>query len=194
MEDTAKPLVLVVDDEKDVNKEISGVLLESGQFDVVSAFSGEEAVDTVKKFFNEEKHIDVVLLDIKMPGLWGTDAVKKIKEIDKELEVIMLTALNDSKYAWEAHKSGSTGYIVKPFKREELLPLVKKAGDERIKRTNEIKKVRLLSQLHALPMASPEIWRNIMDELNTKTAELNLGSYSELPYETLKKITEKHFK
>ena len=122
-----KLLVLVVDDEVDVANEIGAVVNEGG-FEVEVVHSGEEALNKLK-----EKNFAVVLLDIRMPKMLGTEVLKKIRELRKEglikqpIEIIMLTALDDAKNAWEASKYYAFDYITKPFKNEDLLFRIKLA-------------------------------------------------------------------
>lgn len=103
-----KPSILIVDDELSVRESFSLVL--GKEFKVVTAASGEAAL---KKIIDEK--IDLVYLDIRMPGMNGMETLKRIKEIDPGIEVIMVTAVNDVGSAGSAIKLGAKDYIVKPF-------------------------------------------------------------------------------
>lgn len=134
-------MVLVVDDEVDMANEISAVLREGG-FVAEIAYSGEEALSKLA-----EKIFDVVLLDIRMPKVSGIEVLKEIRKISPKAEVLMLTALDEAKLAWEASHSGAFDYITKPFKNEELILRINMA----IKRSEETdlmgKKFDLLREL-----------------------------------------------
>ena len=67
------------------------------------------------------------MLDLKLPGMDGMKVLEKIKEIDKDLSVIMLTGSGDIRDSVRAMKLGATDYLTKPFKTEELVLTIKKA-------------------------------------------------------------------
>jgi two-component system, NtrC family, response regulator AtoC len=106
--------IVVVDDEQYVRSMLKKFLTSKG-YQVYVAGSGEEALPIIK----EEKP-NIVLLDIMMPGMDGMECLRLIKEIDKEIGVIMLTAVQEEKTAKEAIKLGAFEYLVKPFSFEYL--------------------------------------------------------------------------
>ena len=114
------PTVLVVDDDQSVIESFK-VALEDN-YNVLATNSGEIALDKIKK-----EDINVVLLDILMPGMDGMDVLRKIKELDKNIDVIMVTAIKTVKTAIEAMKLGAYDYITKPFDVDELLESIRKA-------------------------------------------------------------------
>jgi DNA-binding NtrC family response regulator len=116
---------LIVDDEDEI-RWVLRKLLEKNNYTVFEAKSGEEAISSVEKSF-----IDVVILDIRMPGISGLEALEKILSIDSEIKVIILTALNDVKLAVEAMKKGAFDYFVKPIDNEELLLALSKAMEHK---------------------------------------------------------------
>jgi len=101
--------ILVVDDEVETCDLLKRYLTKKG-FQVYTALSGEDAVNIVKE---ERPHI--VLLDIRMPGMGGIEALKKIKEIDREIGVVMITAVKEEETAKEILKLGADDYITKPM-------------------------------------------------------------------------------
>ena len=101
--------ILVVDDEVETCALLERYLTKKG-FQVYTALSGEDAVNIVKE---ERPHI--VLLDIRMPGMGGIEALKKIKEIDREIGVVMITAVKEEETAKEILKLGADDYITKPM-------------------------------------------------------------------------------
>jgi len=115
-----KPSILVVDDERDMIKTFRTML--SGEYSVISALSGQQAIETVRG-----ENIDLVLLDIRMPGMNGIETLKKIREIEKDLDVIMVTASKEIKSAVECIKLGAFDYVTKPFEIDELRCLIRKA-------------------------------------------------------------------
>jgi DNA-binding NtrC family response regulator len=112
--------ILVVDDELIVRESLGGWLERDGHT-VDKAASGEESLE---KF--EKTRYDIILLDIKMEGMSGLDVLKKVKEIDPDVSVVMITAYGSIPSAIEAMKSGAYEYLLKPFDPDELMVLVEK--------------------------------------------------------------------
>jgi DNA-binding NtrC family response regulator len=102
--------ILVVDDDKAVRDFLGRFLKTAGYTQIFLAADGQEALDAIKK-----DDIRLVLLDIKLPGMNGIEVLKKIKEINKNIGVIMITGFPDESLAEEAMKQGAYDYIVKPF-------------------------------------------------------------------------------
>ncbi len=112
--------ILVVDDELIVRESLGGWLERDGHT-VDKAASGEESLD---KF--EKTRYDIILLDIKMEGMSGLDVLKKVKEIDPDVSVVMITAYGSIPSAIEAMKNGAYEYLLKPFDPDELMVLIEK--------------------------------------------------------------------
>lgn len=106
--------ILVVDDEPDSVELLQEFLTVKG-YEVVTAFNGEEALRKVKE---ERPHL--ILLDVRMPGMNGLDVLRKVREFDQEVGVIMVTAVNEEDTGREALKLGAFDYIVKPLNFEYL--------------------------------------------------------------------------
>jgi DNA-binding NtrC family response regulator len=106
--------ILVVDDELSIRESFSLIL--EGKYKVLLAASGEAALKTIA-----DQKIDMAYLDIRMPGMDGIETLSRLREIDPELEVIMVTAVNDVQNASKAIKIGARDYVVKPFDVENIL-------------------------------------------------------------------------
>jgi CheY-like chemotaxis protein len=106
--------ILVVDDEPD-SVELLEEFLTSKGYEVATASDGEEALRKVKE---ERPHL--VLLDVRMPGMNGLDVLRKMREFDRDVGVIMVTAVNEEDTGREALKLGAFDYIVKPLNLEYL--------------------------------------------------------------------------
>lgn len=113
--------LLVVDDEHLIRWSLEQNLKKQG-YEVVTAGSGEEALRLVR-----EEQPDLVLLDIQLPGMNGIDVLEKIKDLDDDIIVIMVTANSGLENAVNAMRLGAYDYISKPFNLEELSIIVKKA-------------------------------------------------------------------
>ena len=129
-----KPSILIVDDDGVMQETLSGVLRKRG-YETFSVGSGNEALSMIKK-----NVIDLILLDMKLPDIDGLEVLKKIKEFDTEILVIMMTAFSDVQTAVSAMKSGAYDYINKPFELDELKLLIEK-GLETKSLINEVRRL-----------------------------------------------------
>ncbi len=112
-----KPTILIVDDEPGARESLE-VILED-DYQLLSVGSGQEALETLQK-----KPIHLVLLDVNMPDMDGLAVLRKIKEQDEEMDVIMVSALNQARKAVDAIKLGAYDYITKPYEPEDILSTV----------------------------------------------------------------------
>ncbi len=115
-----KPRILVVDDEWAMQEALRDWLKEDG-YEVGLASSGEEAIVQAK-----QKNWEVILLDLKMPGMDGLEALKRLKEVNPEAEILMMTAYATVDTAVQAMKEGAFDYLVKPFDPDEVEMQIKK--------------------------------------------------------------------
>jgi DNA-binding NtrC family response regulator len=115
-----KPRILIVDDEAAMRESLKDWLMEDG-YEVNSAESGEAAVKMAA-----ERNWDIVLLDLKMPGMDGIETLEKIKELNPDTEVLMMTAYATVDTAVQAMKEGAFDYLVKPFDPDEVEIQIKK--------------------------------------------------------------------
>ncbi len=107
--------VMLVDDEKDFLETLCKRLTKR-KLDVTSANSGREAIAKIQEF-----PVDVVVLDVRMPGMNGIETLKEIKKIKPSVEVIMLTAHADVQVAIEGMELGAFDYLMKPMEIDDLL-------------------------------------------------------------------------
>jgi len=110
----AKARILAVDDQRYFRELIAGMLAEDG-FEAQTASSGEEALHVL-----ENSSFDIVLTDLVMPGMDGSELVHRIKERDPDQEIVVVTGVVDVKTAVDAMKLGATDYLLKPFDRRTL--------------------------------------------------------------------------
>ncbi|MFC1517826.1 sigma-54-dependent transcriptional regulator [Candidatus Margulisiibacteriota bacterium] len=109
--------ILVVDDEKSVRESLKMILEDN--YKVLLASSGKEAIE---KLLSE--HIDLMLLDIRMPGISGLEVLKQVEKVAKDIEVIIITAHKAVDVAVDALKMGAYHYVTKPFDPQALLSLI----------------------------------------------------------------------
>ncbi|RJR23077.1 MAG: DNA-binding response regulator [Nitrospiraceae bacterium] len=113
--------ILIIDDDKDIRSVLSD-LVKSGGYETFTAGNGKTALKEISTHCP-----DMVLLDVKLPGVDGMTILERIRNIDRNIAIIMLTAYGDIRDAVKAMKLGAFDYITKPFENDEILSLIKKA-------------------------------------------------------------------
>lgn len=113
--------ILLIDDDINLCKVI-GYQLEKQGFRITTAHRGKEGLELFSK-----KDIDVVLTDIQMPDITGIEVLQKIRQQDKRVVIILITAYGSVDNALEACKIGADDYLTKPFGQEQLLFVIEKA-------------------------------------------------------------------
>ena len=151
--------ILIVDDEEVLRDVLDAVLRREG-FDIVLASSGEEALNVL-----DTDEIDLIILDVMLPGISGIDTMRAIRISNPDLPVIIITAFSSIDGAIDAMKQGAFHYIPKPFKNEEVVLTVNKALEQRrLSRENERLKSEL-SEKYAFAniIGKSEIMRKVFD-------------------------------
>ena len=125
-----KPRLLLVDDEQPIRHSLGEILRLEG-YEVVEAESGETAVEHLKN-----QAFDLVLLDLKMPGMSGLDVMRFINSIAPDTKVILLTAHGSLESAIEALRQGAHDYILKPASSHTILRSLEQALSKRVELQN----------------------------------------------------------
>ena len=115
--------LLVVDDALFMRKLICGVAAEAGWQVVGEATNGEQAVALY-----EQLKPDLVTMDLVMPIMGGLEALRKIRELDPQAQIVVVTALDQKQALMDSIRDGALDFIVKPFERERVLNLLHKLG------------------------------------------------------------------
>ncbi|HEX6085052.1 MAG TPA: sigma-54 dependent transcriptional regulator [Thermoanaerobaculia bacterium] len=151
--------ILIVDDEEVLRDVLDAVLRREG-FDIVAASSGEEALSVL-----DSDEVDLVILDVMLPGISGIDTLRAIRISNPNLPVIVITAFSSIDGAIDAMKQGAFHYIPKPFKNEEVVLTVNKALEQRrLSRENERLKSELSEKFsYANIIGKSEIMRKVFD-------------------------------
>jgi two-component system cell cycle response regulator len=142
-----KGKVLIVDDATDTVEIIRKLLSYEG-YQVITASAGEEGVKMV-----EEENPEVVLMDISLPGIDGNEALRRIRQINPIVSVIMLTAFATVDNAINALKEGASDFVKKPFENEHLVHLVNQCLEkcrtlkEKEKLEEEVKRLSITDDL-----------------------------------------------
>lgn len=113
-----KKKVLIVDDDKDIVSIVKTILSGRG-WDIMAAYSGREALEAVTS-----RKPDIILLDIMMPEMNGIEVLKRLKKIDADARIIMITAFGDVESYLDSMELGAYEYINKPFETDELLEMI----------------------------------------------------------------------
>ena len=111
--------IMVVDDAAFMRMMVKNALAQGGYTDICEASDGAEAVQV----YNEQ-HPQLVLMDITMPNMDGLEALKTIRGMDGNAQIVMCSAMGQESMVIEAIKSGAKDFIVKPFKPERILSTV----------------------------------------------------------------------
>lgn len=130
-----KPTILIVDDDDTIRETLKDVLKRKG-YEVYTEASGQGVLSIIRKIT-----IDIMLLDMILPDIDGLELLKRIKEIDSDILVIIMTAFSDIKTAVSAMKLGAYHYINKPFELEEINLLIEK-GLETQSLINEVRRLK----------------------------------------------------
>ena len=159
--------VLVVDD-KEMMRDSVGSSLRRAGFDVVTSDRAQAAVERIA-----QKRPDVVITDLKMPGMTGLELLEKIREIDDEVPVVLMTAFGTIETAVEAMRLGAFDYITKPFEGDELIITVKRAvAHARIVRENTLLRIEARAVDVARAGAGSDTLPSGADRLVGESAEM----------------------
>jgi putative nucleotidyltransferase with HDIG domain len=118
--------VLVVDDDSSIRGLVTSMLSRAG-YECNSVPSGQEALNALQS----DRHYDLLLSDLNMNGMNGFDLLERVRKIEPQIPVVMVTAVHDLTTALDAIRKGAYDYLLKPFKREQLLATVHRALETR---------------------------------------------------------------
>ena len=114
--------ILIVDDEPDMLKLLSMILREKTSYEITTTNNPMEAIELAK-----QGGFDLVISDLKMPGLDGMEIIDAVKKVDEDIPVIIITAFASVESASEAIQKGGFDFITKPFRKEQILFTIDKA-------------------------------------------------------------------
>ena len=133
-----KSFVMLVDDEVPFVETMTK-RLKKRDLRVISAYSGEESLEILSK----NQNLDVVILDVKMPGMDGIDTLKEIKKRYPLAEVVMLTGHATVESAIDGMKQGAFDYLKKPCEIEDLLEKVEGATQKKREHEEKIREAKV---------------------------------------------------
>lgn len=130
---------LAVDDEPDMLKLLSMIIKEKTPYEIVTTNNPLEALEIAK-----QGGFDIVIADLKMPGLDGIELLESIKQVDEDIPVIIITAYGTVESAAETMHKGAFDFITKPFRKEQILCTIDRAFKwVKLQKENKMLKERL---------------------------------------------------
>jgi len=142
---------LVVDDERDMRWLLAGLLRDQG-FEVVEAEDGRAALEQIAR-----EPPDVVLLDLRMPGLDGIQVLEQARAVDPHMPVVIVTAYGDLCSAVRAVRLGASDFLSKPFGNDEILFTIKRALERREQEAARLKAAKVATLHEAARAMSHEV-------------------------------------
>ena len=128
--------ILIVDDEKNIRTSLT-YYLNKFEYDVDTASSGNEALELLKK--NSGEAYELILLDLRMPGLTGLQVLAKMRDMGIKTDVIMMTAFGTIENAVESMKLGALDFLLKPVTLESIKSVIDNALKRKDLKTSDVK-------------------------------------------------------
>ncbi len=148
--------ILIVDDEKSIRESLR-MILEYEGYEPLFAGDGKKTIQTV-----EEEPLDLVLLDIKMPGMDGIEVLQTIREMDADLPVIMISGHGTIETAVEATKKGAYDFLEKPLDRDKVLVTIRNALRQR-KLSQEYREIKEKVETDEEILGKSKVIKDILD-------------------------------
>ncbi|MGB9700564.1 MAG: response regulator [Thermodesulfobacteriota bacterium] len=145
--------ILIVDDEAGPRESLRMIL--KPIYNIFTASNGKEALEIIQK-----ENIDLVTLDLNMPGLSGIEVLKEIKKIKSDVEVIIVTGYGTLKNAQEVIRYGAGDFISKPFNVADIVAIVSKSFERRnynLKINNLIQQIKGLKSMNENQILEKEV-------------------------------------
>lgn len=131
--------ILIVDDEPDMLKLLSMIIKDKTPYEVTTTINPLEAVELAKK-----EVFDLVIADLKMPGINGIELLESIKRFGEDIPVIIITAYGTVEAALETMQKGAFDFLTKPFRKEQILFTIERAMKwTRLQKENKMLKEKI---------------------------------------------------
>jgi cyclic di-GMP phosphodiesterase len=156
-----KPTVLIVDDEAAPRASLTQILKQD--FNILTAEDGGHALAVIN-----DRGVDLITLDLKLPDTSGSDILKEIKRTHREIEVIMVTAYGTLQSAMDCVRHGAAGFLLKPFNASELLSISLQTSQKK-QRLDMLRKAMAANDaLWGPDPASTQAWQDLMAKYATR--------------------------
>jgi len=182
-----KKTVIVVEDDRGLREQLAEILENAPDIECLGTFaSAEDALPQIL-----EKNPDVVLMDIKLPGMSGIQCVGEIKKVRANLQIIMVTVYEDSERIFRALKAGANGYLVKSSPPEQLLEAIRDAYKGGAPMSSHIAR-KVVQHFHLLGPSPTETEnlspreRQVLDLLSMGFIYKEIGSKLDIGTETVR--------
>lgn len=130
---------MIVDDEPDMLKLLSMIIKDKTPYEVTTTINPLEAVELAKK-----EVFDLVIADLKMPGINGIELLESIKRFGEDIPVIIITAYGTVEAALETMQKGAFDFLTKPFRKEQILFTIERAMKwTRLQKENKMLKEKI---------------------------------------------------
>lgn len=166
---TAKPKIMVVDDDPGMRLTLEGIIEDEG-FEVVGSEDGFRAIELAKA-----THLDLIFMDIKMPGINGVETYREIKRTSPGTVVVMMTGFSVDGLIQDALEEGAFAILYKPFRLEEIIEVV-----------DQVLKTNLVLLVDDMP-ADRRVMKSILEDNGYMVSEARNGE------EAVAMATQRHF-
>jgi DNA-binding NtrC family response regulator len=164
------PKILIIDDDEAIISSIKEIFKDNKDYELIGATTGNEGLKIIK-----EDVPNLVLLDLKLPDIDGFEVLRQIKQINKFIEVIIISVLSDVEKVVYGIKSGATNYLDKPFNNDTLKEVVTSAlKSQRIKITR-FEDMDSFEMIIGASLAMQEVYKLILKVLDSKVNVLISG-------------------
>lgn len=186
-----RPIVLVVDDEPSNLESLERTFRREGH-EVLKAADGLEGLEQVRRH-----RVDVMVTDLKMPGMDGLELLRSVKAIAPDTEVVLITAFGTVEVAVSAMKEGAHDFVTKPFKRMQIVKVVRQALEKQsLVRENRVLRAQLLAERQDRQIIGSSLaWRRTLDVVRqaaTSSATVVLQGESGTGKELLARALHEH--
>ena len=162
---SSKPTILIIEDEVGPREALKIILRPF--FNLYSVDSTEVAMQVLR-----EQKIDLVTLDLKLPGRQGTDLLQEIKSEQEDVEVIIITGYGSLKSAMDGIRYGASAYLLKPFNVTELIEVIHQALAKKRRLDSLRDTLRTIGNLWGTEFDSSTVWKNLSKLLEAKNPDL----------------------
>ena len=187
MADLPSPRVLLVDDHEIYRAGLRGLLEEAGIDIVGEAANGEAALE-----LTEQKHPNVVIMDLNMPGIGGIEAVRRIRQWDKAAKILVFTMHENAGFAVQAIRAGARGYVTKTSPPETLVRAVMDVLAGKIAISPDIDHELALSRLGGESSAADVLTAREFEVLRLLLAEKTTDEIAETLHVSPKTVANLH--
>lgn len=163
--ESPKPTILIVEDEAGPREALKIILRPF--YNLYSVDNSEVAMQVLR-----EQKIDLVTLDLKLPGRQGTELLQEIKSEQEDVEVIIITGYGSLKTAMDGIRYGAAAYLLKPFNVTELIEVINQTLEKKRRLDSLRDTLRTIGNLWGTELDSSTVWKNLSKLLEAKNPEL----------------------